>query len=175
MTAEVGSSKPGGRAALLRNMIEEKGGIDGALYAANVVSYRPWDVVAQALAGAQAPKQPVKPGGTEAAFSVAGMFSNPKITVEQAEEEGDEVRLQWRLQGTHAHAFNGIAATGEQVNATGHTTYRFAEDKIVAVWGAVDCSSLGALCPQTVEALTRAQTIQGVCLVSPDESIQPRG
>jgi hypothetical protein len=155
-------------------MIEETGGIDGELYAPDAVSYRPWDLVAQTLATSKDPRQAERAGEFDAEFTVGRMYSDAKVTIEEAEEDGDEVRLRWRLRGVHAYAFNGVEASGEPVDATGYTTYRFADGRIVEAWGAVDCSSLGAICSQTVEALARARTIQGVCLVRPEERIQPR-
>jgi len=160
-----------GRAAQLRRMIEKKGRIDPDLYAPDAVSYRPWDVVVQTLSASKDPTAPASAVEHEVEFRLDHMYSDAKLTVEDAEEDGDQVRIRWRLRGVHAHEFLGVKPTGEPVNATGFTTYRFAECKIVEVWGAVDCSSLASICSQTVEAMARARTMQGVCLVHPNERI----
>jgi predicted ester cyclase len=160
------------RATMLRRMIEEDGGIDPKLYASDCRSYRPWDLVAQTLSRASDQTERLREKDLEP-LTVRRMYSDVKLTVEDTEENGDEVRIRWRMLAVNSNEFFGIEPTGEAVEATGYSTYRFSGNRIVEIRAAVDCSSLGAICSRTVEALARARTLQGVCLVNPTESIQP--
>ncbi len=162
-----------GRAELLRRMIEDNGRVDDEFFAPDAVSFRPWDLVAQTLAGVEHPSDPPRAADTEAEFGLGRMFSNAKLSVEAAEEIGDEVRIRWRLCAVHSEACFGIEPTGDEINATGRTTYRFNDDKIVEVSGAADCSSLGMMCSQIVEAMARARTLQPVCLVGAEGKTPP--
>lgn len=156
------------RAALLRRMLEEDGRIREDLYSPDAVNHQPWDLAAQTLGRSNDPGE----GEAEEVLNFSSMFSNTEVTIEDAVENGDDVIIRWRLRGVHSREVFGIEPTNEPVNATGQTTYRFAEGKIVESWGAVDCSSLGDLCSKVVMALIGAQ---GVDQADLQEIIAPTG
>jgi len=144
---------PGRRAEILRRMLAEDGQISDEFYAPNAVNHQPWDLAAQNL-GADGDN-----GESGEQLDFTSMFTDKEITVEDAVEQGDDVIVRWRLRGIHSREVFGIRPTNQPVNATGATTYRFADGKIVESWGAVDCSSLGDLCSQVVLALIGLQDI----------------
>src|SRR5207237_7726691 len=149
-------------------MLEEDGGIGEELFATDAVNHQPWDLAAQTLG--RSPTSGDDEADEELDFS--SMFTDTDVTIEDAVEDGDDVIVSWRLRGVHSREVFGIRPTNEPVNATGQTTYRFADGKIVESWGAVDCSSLGDLCSQVVMALIG---VQGVDQVDLQEIIAPTG
>jgi len=166
MVAQDSTSDRGDRAFLLRRMLEEHGRISEELYAPDAVNHQPWDLAAQTLGGLPSPGD-----GEAEGLNFKSMFSETEVTIEDAVEEGEDVVVRWRLRGIHSREVFGIKPTNAAVNTTGQTTYRFADDKIVESWGAVDCSSLGDLCSQVVMALIGVQGIDQAHLreiITPD-------
>jgi hypothetical protein len=152
MATSASNAKEGERAALLRRMLEQDGVIADELYAPDAVNHQPWDLAAQNL-GSEGDDEP----GEDLDFT--SMFTDRTITIEDAVEDGDDVVVRWRLRGIHTREIWGIKPTNAPVNATGQTTYRFADGKIVESWGAVDCTGLGDICSQVVLALIGIQGI----------------
>jgi steroid delta-isomerase-like uncharacterized protein len=56
--------------------------------------------------------------------------------------EGDKVVVRFTSRGTHKGEFQGIPATGKQVNISEVAIYRLAEGKIVEQWGFPDIMGL---------------------------------
>lgn len=169
--ADVGAAARGGsRASRIRKMIEKDGRIDDKLFAKEAVSYRPWDVVAKALSDSK--QGPALAKETEG-FDFTRMFTDAKVTVEDAAEYGTEVRIRWRFRGVHSGTFLGVKPTNAKVDFTGYTSYRFEGDQIVEVWGAADCASLGTMCSEIVNVMTTIrEQPQAVCFVAPDQRIE---
>ncbi len=90
---------------------------------------KPAEVVDQYVA-----EQPLKDhiAQSEAAFPQYILEAEDMIA------EGDQVAVKARLRGTHLGAFNGIPATGRQVDVPFHITYRIKDGKIVDHWMVLD-------------------------------------
>ena len=52
--------------------------------------------------------------------------------------EGDKVSVKARLKGTHLGVFNGIPATGREVDLLFHITYQIRDGKIIDHWMLID-------------------------------------
>jgi len=52
--------------------------------------------------------------------------------------EGDQVAVKARLRGTHLGTFNGIPATGRNIDVPFHITYRINKGKIIDHWLIMD-------------------------------------
>jgi predicted ester cyclase len=117
------------RVSRLRRMIEEGDKTD--LYSPNFVSNTPWHI-AEAKGATRSGKSP--------SFA-ATLFSDVKIKVEDAVEEGDKVVIRWRLRGTWSKPFAGVKPTGKPVIITGINIYYFAGDRLIRQDGEVDVGS----------------------------------
>ncbi len=106
---------------------------------------KPASVVDQFVA-----EQPLKDhiAGAEAGF--------PEYVLEAVEmiAEGDKVAVKARLKGTHLGPYNGIPATGREVDFLFHITYQIRDGKIIDHWMLVDgvefMQQLGVF-PQTAQ------------------------
>lgn len=78
-------------------------------------------------------------------------FPDLRFTIEDMIAEGDKVVIRLTVEGTHRGEFRGIAATGKQVTTKTIAIYKFANGKIVEVWGIRDdlgvLQQLGAIPP----------------------------
>jgi steroid delta-isomerase-like uncharacterized protein len=61
-------------------------------------------------------------------------FPDARSSVEDQVAEGDKVVTRWRAQGTHRADFGEIPATGREIDITGITIERIADDRIAEVW-----------------------------------------
>jgi steroid delta-isomerase-like uncharacterized protein len=84
--------------------------------------------------------------GIEAAKQFASMlrtaFPDLHTTVEDQIAEGDRVATRWNARGTHRGEFQGVPASGRQMQITGITICRIAGGKIVEQWGNPDLFTL---------------------------------
>ena len=48
--------------------------------------------------------------------------------------EGDKVATRWTIRGTHEGEFQGIPPSGKQIEMTGITIFRIANDKLIDGW-----------------------------------------
>jgi steroid delta-isomerase-like uncharacterized protein len=84
--------------------------------------------------------------GVEGAKQFATMlrtaFPDLHTTVEAQIAEGDRVATRWSTRGTHRGEFQGVLATGRQMNITGITICRIVDGKIVEQWGNPDLFSM---------------------------------
>jgi predicted ester cyclase len=136
----------GSRAAVLGRMLEQEGGISKTLYAPDAVSHKAWSVAAtpERIRGDQRDAVDERVG----AFNLAKLFSDVRVSVEDAFEGDDRVALRWRMRGIHSGDFacacGAVEATGRPVEFSGINIYRFCEDRIVESWGEVDSAGLEA-------------------------------
>ena len=61
-------------------------------------------------------------------------FPDRRVVVEDAFSEGDKVAVRVRQQGTHQGVFQGLNATGKQVNVTAIAIFRVVNGKIAEEW-----------------------------------------
>jgi steroid delta-isomerase-like uncharacterized protein len=69
-------------------------------------------------------------------------FPDLHATVEDQIAEGDRVATRWTARGTHRGEFQGIPATGKQMEITVMTISRVANGKLVEQWGNPDLLGL---------------------------------
>ena len=85
-----------------------------------------------------------------------GSFPDWHSTFEELIAEGDRVAERWTGRGTHRGELQGIAPTGQRVEAPGSVFYRIVGGKIVEFRGQLDMMSLmqqlGVIPPQQAEA-----------------------
>jgi hypothetical protein len=120
------------RISLIRRMIEE--GEQQDLFSARATSHKPWDFAATREAKAKGRK-------TIAKFNPKSRFSDVKISVIDAVEQGDKVVVRWRLRGKWTQPIMGLKPSGLPVDITGVNFYRFVGDKIVEQNGEFDGAS----------------------------------
>jgi steroid delta-isomerase-like uncharacterized protein len=65
-------------------------------------------------------------------------FPDLEATIGDLVADDETVVCRWSFRGTHLGAYNGIAATGKTVTATGIAIYRVADGKYVETWEEVD-------------------------------------
>ena len=134
----------GKRAALLTRMFEKEGGINEKLYAPNAVAHKSWSVAAtpSRLRG----KEPDSVKERDGQFDLAKLFTDVKVSIEDAFESGDKVAVRWRMKGIHSGDFacacGVVQATGRPVEFSGINIYRFSRNRIVESWGEVDQAGL---------------------------------
>lgn len=65
-------------------------------------------------------------------------FPDLRVEVQELIAEADQVAARITLSGTHAGEFQGIAATAKRITASGISTYRVVNGKIVEEWSQLD-------------------------------------
>jgi steroid delta-isomerase-like uncharacterized protein len=65
-------------------------------------------------------------------------FPDLQVTVEDQIAEGDKVATHWTARGTHQDKFQGIPATGKQMEIRGIVISQIANGKIIEQWGNPD-------------------------------------
>jgi len=74
----------------------------------------------------------------QSAQGIFAAFPDLRISIEDAIAKGDVVVKRWTSRFTHQGDFMGIPPTGNAVEMTGITIYRFAGGKIVEAWSNAD-------------------------------------
>ena len=92
------------------------------------------------LSGMPVPLDTNSWAGFMQAFSAA--FPDAKITVEDDISEGNIVASRWTLTGTHRGEFQGVPASGRQVQATGVDFSRVVDGKVAEHWAQFDLMAL---------------------------------
>lgn len=70
-------------------------------------------------------------------------FSNPQFTAQKIVCEGDTTMFHWTFKGRHSGEFNGIPATGKEVDINAFTRFRLGGDgKIVEQHDVADLTTL---------------------------------
>jgi steroid delta-isomerase-like uncharacterized protein len=78
----------------------------------------------------------------EALIAIRRGFPDIDVTVEDIIAEGDKVVVRNTWRGTHQGEFNGIPATGRQIEIGGIVIWRIENGKIAERWATVDTLSL---------------------------------
>ncbi len=65
-------------------------------------------------------------------------FPDMKLAVEKMVADDDSIAFAYTLTGTHEGDFNGVAATGKPVKASGLQISKFENGKMVERWGSSD-------------------------------------
>jgi steroid delta-isomerase-like uncharacterized protein len=65
-------------------------------------------------------------------------FPDLKYTIDDQIAEDDRVAIRWTCSGTHKGEFQGIPATGKDVELSGISIFRLADSKIVEGWTNAD-------------------------------------
>jgi len=134
-------------------MIEE--GAKEDLFSPNFVSRTPWSLAE--MRGATSHRK--APSFAET------VFSDVRMIVEDAIEQGDKVVVRWRLYGRWTQPFAGVKPTGQPMTVTGINIYHFVGDKIVGQDGELDMGSFAnqaigagvnaAACAESLKDLAR--------------------
>jgi steroid delta-isomerase-like uncharacterized protein len=69
-------------------------------------------------------------------------FPDLQVTIEEQIAEGDKVATHWTARDTHQNEFQGIPATGKQMEIRGIVISQIADGKIVEQWGNPDVLGL---------------------------------
>jgi predicted ester cyclase len=151
---------PGQRAEPLIHILEGNRTLGARLFAPNYVQHKGW----------------AAPGGKKT-FRPKQAFPDLKVTVEDTIEAGDRVVVRWRARGTHTGKVGTIKPTGNKVDFTGITIYRFAGSRIVESWGQADIAQLAANCreigPEIYEFLAAVRTPVVKTPVTPRVPVKP--
>jgi steroid delta-isomerase-like uncharacterized protein len=81
-------------------------------------------------------------GGKLAHQGFLGAFPDTQTTTEDLIAEGDKVVERYTARGTHTGDFMGVPPTGKKFSIESIVIYRFANGKIVEMWGLNDVQSL---------------------------------
>jgi len=65
-----------------------------------------------------------------------------KLSIEDAIADGDTVAVRYRIQGTHEDEFMGVPASGNKVDLSGQSFFRFEDGRVVERWQALDGATL---------------------------------
>ena len=83
------------------------------------------------------------PGGVkELARSMRSAFPDLAFVIEDTLVSEDKVLVRWTAYGTHAGTFGGVEGTGRRVSWTGMDLIRFADGRIIELWGNNDALGL---------------------------------
>ena len=88
------------------------------------------------MSGAPGPLDNEGWAGFMAMFTSA--FTDARITIDNAIEDGDFVASRWTITGTHDGPFQGIPATGKSVAIPGVDMSRVVDGKIAEHWAQFD-------------------------------------
>src|SRR5262245_2466686 len=69
-------------------------------------------------------------------------FPGSRLVLEDVFASGEKVACRVRLQGKHGGAFQGIAATGAQINVPGITILEFQNGRCIRRWSCMDTVGL---------------------------------
>ena len=74
--------------------------------------------------------------------AIRGAFPDHHLTIRDQIAEGDKVVTRVTFHGTHSGSFNGMPATGKQVEWSGIAMDRIANGKVVEMWHVQNTASL---------------------------------
>ena len=78
----------------------------------------------------------------EGVRAMLAAFSDRQVTIADQVSDGDKVATRWTATGVHSGPFQGIPATGRQVNLTGISIDRIAGGAVVESWEVTDDAGL---------------------------------
>lgn len=73
---------------------------------------------------------------------MADAFPDLRTEVLDSVSEGDRVAVRCRLTGTHRGTFNGLEATGREIEVMSHDIYRIESGQVVESWVLTDTAAL---------------------------------
>lgn len=86
-----------------------------------------------------APDQSPGPEGFKRFFTtMRTAFPDLRVEVEHMVADDDNVAIAYRIRGTHEGDFQGVPATGHEIDARGMQIARFKDGHIVERWGSSD-------------------------------------
>jgi steroid delta-isomerase-like uncharacterized protein len=101
------------------------------------------------MSGAPGPLDSEGWAGFMAMFTNA--FTDARISIDSAVEEGDLVASRWTITGTHDGPFQGVPATGKSVTVPGIDMSRVVDGKVAEHWAQFDLvgvmQQIGAMPP----------------------------
>jgi predicted ester cyclase len=108
-----------------------------------------------------------------AGLRLASIFSELRVNVIEAIEQGDKVVVRWRLRGSWTGALPfapKLKPSGKAVDFTGMNIYRFVGDRVVEKTGELDSATFAR---QAIGGLTAESCQEALAAVSrpPDEKI----
>ena len=84
--------------------------------------------------------------GKEGATAFYGAFQKAlpdiNITVDDAISEGDKAAVRFTVRGTHQDELMGVPATGNRVEVTGQSFFRFEDARVAERWQQLDAVTL---------------------------------
>ena len=90
-----------------------------------------------------------KAGASAFYASFRNALPDLNLTIEDTVSEDDRVAVRYRIRGTHQDELMGVPATGNQVDVTGQSFFRFQDARVVERWQSLDAvtllTQLGAL------------------------------
>jgi steroid delta-isomerase-like uncharacterized protein len=79
--------------------------------------------------------EPLDQNGYKAFMStLLAAFPDSRVVVDDVIAEGNKVAVRHRLQGTHQAEFQGVSATGRQVDVNGIVVFRIENGVIAEAW-----------------------------------------
>ncbi len=75
-----------------------------------------------------------------AAFAKA--LPDVELTLEDAVSDGDKVAVRYTIKGTHSDELMGVPATGNRVDVSGQSFFRFEDGRVVERWQSLDAVTL---------------------------------
>ncbi|MGA7733634.1 MAG: ester cyclase [Chloroflexia bacterium] len=175
--AKVNREVPMDRVSRIRRRIEEGGELD--LFSPNYVSHEPWHLAARRLKKSPAGKPTIE--RENVMLRPDSVFSDFRLRVEDAVEQGEEVVVRWRMRGKWSKPFLGLKPSNKVVDITGINIYRFIGDKVVESTGEFD---LGSIAAQALAAGATAESCQAAMnmlsrindpVINPAEPALPEG
>jgi steroid delta-isomerase-like uncharacterized protein len=96
------------------------------------------------------------PPGVEGRAGVSAFYAalaralpDVELTLDDAVSDGDKVAVRYTIKGTHSDELMGVPATGNRVDVTGQSFFRFEDGRVVERWQSLDgvtlLTQLGAL------------------------------
>ena len=65
-----------------------------------------------------------------------------ELTADDTIADGDTVAVRYTIRGTHSDEFMGVPATGNRIEVTGQSFFRFEDGRVVERWQSLDGLSL---------------------------------
>ena len=83
-----------------------------------------------------------KAGVSEFYAAFAKALPDLELTAEDVLAEGDKVAVRYTIRGTHSDELMGVPASGNKVDLSGQSFFRFRDGQVVERWQALDGAAL---------------------------------
>jgi steroid delta-isomerase-like uncharacterized protein len=84
--------------------------------------------------------------GKEGVSAFYGAFAKAlpdvELTLDDAVSDGDKVAVRYTIKGTHSDELMGVPATGNRVDVSGQSFFRFEDGRVVERWQSLDAVTL---------------------------------